>query len=104
MLPFPSDNVYSPYLTFKLELPDTLKLPTKVLFPGPLCCTFILSIIDVVPTNDEPAAGLQISRLRSQMLEDFESKTLNSDDVKRLVCTLVFMEWFVRTWAKTNVY
>lgn len=38
------------------------------------------------------------------MLEDSESETLDSDDVKRLVCTLVFMEWFVRTWAKINVY
>lgn len=28
-------------------------------------------------------------------MDNFESESLNSDDVKRLVCTLVFMEWFV---------
>ncbi|EKG11964.1 hypothetical protein MPH_10859 [Macrophomina phaseolina MS6] len=42
-------------------------------------------------------AGLQISRLRGQIMDNFESESLNSDDVKRLVCTLVFMECWLST-------
>ncbi|KAF4300652.1 putative hmg box protein [Botryosphaeria dothidea] len=36
-------------------------------------------------------------QIEEQMLEDSESETLDSDDVKRLVCTLVFMECWLST-------